>query len=135
LLWQELLSANYASQVITVHYPVKEGILLKHGLRDEQVAVVANFPDDNLFQLKKSFSIDSGLRLVETLSLSKKQVDLDNLVIRVKGKGNKERELPNGDTRRRVRVRGCAILDEPAGSGQLPIDFLSRLKRQWSAME
>lgn len=38
--------------------------------------------------------LDSGLRLVETLALSKKQVDLDNLIIRVKGKGNKERLVP-----------------------------------------
>lgn len=63
LLWQELLSARYASRVVTVHHPVKEGVLLKHGLRDEEVEVVANFPDENLFALKKSFSIDSGLRL------------------------------------------------------------------------
>src|SRR5687767_7471281 len=37
LLWQELLSAAYASQVITVHHPVKLGVLMKHGLREEKV--------------------------------------------------------------------------------------------------
>ena len=63
LLWQELLSAAYAHQVVTVHHPVKEGVLLKHGLGDDKVEVVANFPDENIFQLRKSFSIDGGLRL------------------------------------------------------------------------
>lgn len=63
LLWQELLSAAYASQVITVHHPVKLGVLLKHGLRDEKVGVVANFPDENIFKLRKSFDAKAGLRL------------------------------------------------------------------------
>ena len=63
LLWQELLSAAYAHQVITVHHPVKDGVLLKHGLRDEKIQVVANFPDENIFKLRKGFEINAGLRL------------------------------------------------------------------------
>jgi site-specific recombinase XerD len=38
--------------------------------------------------------LDTGLRLSEALSLAKDNVDLDNLVIRVRGKGNKHRLVP-----------------------------------------
>jgi len=105
LLWQELLSAHYASQVITVHHPVKEGVLLKHGLRDEQVAVVANFPDENLFQLQKTFSIDSGLRLafhgtiLERAGLGSVMLALsklrhkDKVFLKIIGEGDFSREL------------------------------------------
>lgn len=56
LLWQELLSAAYADQVLTVHEPVKQGILVKqHGLREEAVMVVANFPDDEMFRLRETY--------------------------------------------------------------------------------
>jgi len=38
--------------------------------------------------------LDTGLRATEVLSLSKTDVDLDNLVIKVVGKGNKHRLVP-----------------------------------------
>ena len=64
LLWQERLSAAYCSQVITVHDPVKFGILVKHGLSADSIKVVANFADGNLFQLRKSFSVEGKIRFV-----------------------------------------------------------------------
>jgi glycosyltransferase involved in cell wall biosynthesis len=64
LLWQEQLSAAYSSQVITVHHPVKDGILLKHGLAPDSIAVIANFADDELFQLRESYSADGKIRFV-----------------------------------------------------------------------
>jgi glycosyltransferase involved in cell wall biosynthesis len=64
LLWQERLSAAYCSRVITVHHPVKEGILVKHGLAPDSIEVIANFADDQLFALQKSFSINGKIRLV-----------------------------------------------------------------------
>ncbi len=64
LLWQERLSAAYCSQVTTVHHPVKYGILTKHGLRPDSIEVIANFADDQLFPLRKSFSIDQRVRYV-----------------------------------------------------------------------
>ena len=62
LLWQERLSAAYCSRVITVHHPVKDGILLKHGLAPESVEVIANFADDELFALRKSICTDCKIR-------------------------------------------------------------------------
>jgi glycosyltransferase involved in cell wall biosynthesis len=64
LLWQERLSAAYCSQVITVHHPVKDGILIKHGFRPESIEVIANFADSELFPLRKSFSIDGNVRFI-----------------------------------------------------------------------
>jgi glycosyltransferase involved in cell wall biosynthesis len=64
LLWQERLSAVYSDRVITVHDPVKEGILLKHGFAPDSIQVIANFTDEALFPLRKSYSIDGKIRCV-----------------------------------------------------------------------
>lgn len=64
LLWQERLSAAYSSQVITVHHPVKDGILVKHGLAPDSVEVISNFADSELFPLRESFSIEDKIRFV-----------------------------------------------------------------------
>ena len=64
LLWQERLSAAYSNQVITVHDPVKDGILVKHGLAPESIGVIANFPDPEVFPLCDSFSIEGKIRFI-----------------------------------------------------------------------
>jgi glycosyltransferase involved in cell wall biosynthesis len=64
LLWQERLSAAYCDRVITVHHPVKNGILMKHGLADDSIEVIANFADDKLFPLREDFSIEGKIRFV-----------------------------------------------------------------------
>jgi glycosyltransferase involved in cell wall biosynthesis len=64
LLWQERLSAWYCSKVITVHHPVKDGILVKHGLPADSIEVIANFADQKLFPLRTSFSRNHKTRFV-----------------------------------------------------------------------
>ena len=64
LLWEERLSAAYCTQVITVHDPVKYGILVKHGLKADSVEVIANFADEELFPLRPTFHIDGNIRFV-----------------------------------------------------------------------
>ncbi|MGH9357495.1 MAG: glycosyltransferase family 4 protein, partial [Terriglobia bacterium] len=64
LLWQERVSAAYCDQVITVHHPVRDGILAKHGLAPDSVEVIANFADQETFPLQESFSIEGKIRLV-----------------------------------------------------------------------
>ncbi len=64
LLWQERLSAWYSNQVITVHEPVKVGILLKHGLPPDSIEVIANFADEALFPLRETYSINGKIRFV-----------------------------------------------------------------------
>jgi glycosyltransferase involved in cell wall biosynthesis len=51
LLFIERLSVQLADRTITVSEPVKSGVLLQHGYRPEAIGVVANFADDELFQL------------------------------------------------------------------------------------
>ncbi len=64
LLWQERLSAAYCNQVITVHHPVKDGILVKHGLKPDSIKVIANFADDELFPLRKFVNSNHKVRFV-----------------------------------------------------------------------
>jgi glycosyltransferase involved in cell wall biosynthesis len=64
LLWQERLSAAYCNRIITVHHPVKDAILVKHGLAPDSIDVIANFADDKLFPLRKSFSTEGKIRFV-----------------------------------------------------------------------
>lgn len=64
LLWQERLSAAFCDQVITVHDPVKHGILEKHGLAASSIAVVANFPDENVFPVQPAPVFDGTVRLI-----------------------------------------------------------------------
>jgi glycosyltransferase involved in cell wall biosynthesis len=64
LLWQEKISAAFANQVLTVHEPVKTHVLVdQHGLSADAVEVIANFPDDQLFALKKPAQPDGRVRL------------------------------------------------------------------------
>jgi glycosyltransferase involved in cell wall biosynthesis len=64
LLWQERWSAAYAHQVITVHEPVRDGILVKHGLRAESIGVIANFADEQMFPLRQDYQLGEVVRLV-----------------------------------------------------------------------
>jgi glycosyltransferase involved in cell wall biosynthesis len=64
LLWQERLSAAYCHRVITVHHPVRDGILVQHGLSPESIEVIANFADEELFRLREHYQVGDVIRLV-----------------------------------------------------------------------
>lgn len=64
LLWQERLSAFYVHRILTVNDPLKERVLAQHGLPLESIHVIANFADEQLFQLRENYSVDGKLRLV-----------------------------------------------------------------------
>jgi len=51
--------------------------------------------------------LDTGLRISECLNLSRPDLDFDNLVIRVKGKGNKHRLVPMSIELRKLLFRYC----------------------------
>lgn len=63
LLWQELLSARYSDRVVTVHDPVKNGVLVKHGLAADSIHVIANFPDNRLFSYRGTYQANGQVRL------------------------------------------------------------------------
>ena len=52
----------YCSRVITVHHPVKDGILIKHGLAPDSIEVIANFADERCFRFESS-SLDGKIVL------------------------------------------------------------------------
>ena len=55
LLWEERVSAAFADQVLTVHDPVKDHVLVKqHGMSPASIKVIANFADDELFTLART---------------------------------------------------------------------------------
>lgn len=65
LLLQERVSAWFADQIVTVHEPVKDNVLVaKHGMRAESIEVIANFADDDLFRLQARTEHSGPLRLV-----------------------------------------------------------------------
>jgi glycosyltransferase involved in cell wall biosynthesis len=105
LLWQERLSAAFSSRVITVHHPVKDGILTKHGLTPDSVDVIANFADDTVFPARESFTADGKVRLVfhgsileryglRTMMAGLAQVrHKDRISLKIIGQGDFSREL------------------------------------------
>ncbi len=65
LLWQERLSAAFVDAVLTVSEPVKEHLLVgQHGIRPERVEVIANFADDELFELQPPTPLGAKLRMI-----------------------------------------------------------------------
>jgi glycosyltransferase involved in cell wall biosynthesis len=99
LLIQERISAAYSSRIVTVHDPVKDGILVKHGLAPDSINVVANFADGDLFKLRTSYSIEplrmvfhgtilerSGLKIL-VIALSKMR-HKERVLIKIIGEGD-----------------------------------------------
>ena len=65
LLWEERISAYFADQVLTVHDPVKDHVLVKqHRMPAGSIEVIANFADDELFTLRHPVQTEGRLRLV-----------------------------------------------------------------------
>lgn len=64
LLLQERLSVAFCNKTITVHHPVRDGILLKHGIPPKSLDVIGNFADDELFRLRTRYSIAEGVKFV-----------------------------------------------------------------------
>jgi glycosyltransferase involved in cell wall biosynthesis len=105
LLWEERLSAAYCDRVITVHHPVRDGILVKHGIPLESIEVIANFADGDLFRLRDEYAVGeivrfafhgtiverAGLRvLMEALARLRHK---DRVRVRIIGEGDFSRTL------------------------------------------
>jgi len=90
LLWQELLSASFANQVVTVHDPVKEHVLIKHGLSAESIFVVANFPDTEVFEYRERDHGEDKIQLVFHGTILER-AGLDNLIVALSKVQNRDR--------------------------------------------
>jgi integrase/recombinase XerD len=67
-------------------------------LSDVQVRALLNYKPKGKAQTRvwtmAMVCLDTGIRIDECLTLQKSRVDLDNLLLTVRGKGNKERTIP-----------------------------------------
>lgn len=68
------------------------------GLTDQEIRSLLSFRPKGFTELRTwtlvNLLLDTGVRIDEALGILVNNVDLDNLVFRVKGKGNKERVVP-----------------------------------------
>ena len=64
--------------------------------------------------------LDTGLRIEEALTLRRRDVDFDNLLVTVFGKGRKERRVPFSFELRKVRD-GLLMPIEPAREFRAPL--------------
>jgi len=61
LLLQERISACFVDSVISVHYPQKSEILVKHGIMKNKITVVSNFCDRKIFNLGETNIVKSNI--------------------------------------------------------------------------
>jgi glycosyltransferase involved in cell wall biosynthesis len=64
LVFLERMSVRFADRTITVNEPVRDSVLLTHGYRAEEIDVIANFADDQIFTLLPPAPVDSVVRFV-----------------------------------------------------------------------
>src|SRR6478672_11034809 len=107
LLWQELLSVHYSDRVLTVSDPVKDGVLVKHGLTPKSIHVIANYPDGDLFTCPETYEANGQVRLVFHGTIVERS-GLRNLIV----------ALSRVEQRKRIRAK---IIGEG--------DFSAELKR------
>lgn len=100
LLWQELISAWYANAVLTVSEPLKQHILIKHGIPADKIHVIANFADDRLFTLRKLPTVNGRIRIIfhgtilernglrDLIVALSKTKGRQNLLVRIIGEGD-----------------------------------------------
>ncbi|MDQ0191584.1 integrase/recombinase XerD [Alicyclobacillus cycloheptanicus] len=88
-----VVAVNPAQVVARISVEKKERGFLTH----EQLAALLNQPTDPLITPPLWTLAYTGQRVSELCSLQKRDVDLDQRVIRVRGKGNRERTLPIHD--------------------------------------
>jgi integrase/recombinase XerD len=103
-------------------------------LKEEQKVLATLAPADisKLLHLPRDFSksrnlrrahfvaltiLDTGLRASEALGLSKEDVNWDSLVLRVKGKGNKHRQVPFSFELRKFLIRYVSVASSRVRQG------------------
>lgn len=64
LMLEERVSAWCADVITTVHEPMKNMVLVKHGLDTNSIQVISNFPDTELFRPQELPALDGTIRMV-----------------------------------------------------------------------
>jgi integrase/recombinase XerC len=124
---EQRLKANPAELVSTPRLPKQ----LPAFLQEEEAATLVQLPESgDLKDLRDRAILEllyaSGLRVSELVGLSDHQLDMPQQLVRVFGKGNKERIVPFGDfalhaIERYLDVRNRTGLREPERDGSRPL--------------
>lgn len=95
------LSWLYESELIRHRLVIKRLKLEKRVLKtftDAQVSAIINYKPKDKFEKRLHvlllLLLDTGIRINEALTLERSNVDFDNLLLTVSGKGNKQRIVP-----------------------------------------
>ncbi len=120
--------------VIEVRAP-KAGKRLPGTLDVDQVARLLDIPGDDPLARRDRAMLElfyaSGLRLSELAGLDLGDVPRPDALLRVNGKGRKDRDVPVGRRAREAIAAWLAVRDEVAKAGE-PALFVSRLGRRLS---
>ena len=90
------------------HFPDSAQNILATLSRDDVKRLIlhrASGQNERRAQAVSLLILDTGLRIREVLGLTKAQVDFDNMLLKVKGKGNKFRQVPFSPECREVLLR------------------------------
>ncbi|MFC1855261.1 tyrosine recombinase XerC [Thermodesulfobacteriota bacterium] len=106
LLKRGKLERNPASEIVL---PKKEKYLPAHLDVDEIFAFIDGIKGDDFLSLRNRALFEliyaSGLRASEALGLNIQDIDLSSQIVRVLGKGNKQREIPFGGSAKASMVK------------------------------
>lgn len=131
LLRQGLVAANPAR---ALNAP-KQGRPLPKNLDVDSMSHLLTTGDDSLLGLRDTAMMElfyaSGLRLAELVGLDLADVDLNERLLRVMGKGGKERMVPFGNTARDAVLAWLKVRGELCQPGE-PALFLSKHKKRIS---
>ena len=64
LLKEESLSCFFADVILTVSEPIKNDILLKHGIPKNKIKIITNFADQSIFHFNDKYEIYDKIKLV-----------------------------------------------------------------------
>jgi site-specific recombinase XerD len=111
LHWRDGKGEKCSPQCSHIHIPrLKEEQKILTTFSPDQIKHLVQFKATGVRRESRSHvmavcALDTGLRLGELLRLRRQDVDLDNLLLRVKGKGNKQRLVPMSLELRKVLFR------------------------------
>ena len=91
----------YENEYTKEHFKIKRVKFQKRimkTLSDSQVKAILSYKPKDFYELRLHtlllLLLDCGIRINEALTLTRSQIDFENLLIKVLGKGNKERIVP-----------------------------------------
>jgi integrase/recombinase XerD len=112
--------------------PLKEPQLILPTFADTQIKKLVGWKPKGRYEqrlhLLTLFLLDTGCRISEALNLRVREIDLDNLLVTLDGKGRKQRIVPFSRELRKALFRYCKEASRPAES----LLFANRMETELS---